>query len=131
MKNSHQPFHSLFFSFNYLSLATLYYLRYVPALALSQVSGINLHIITTFTSIVCIFYTTFGGLKVLNFSVYFSLDVTNFFYLLKAVVYTDALQLIMMIGGIVCVMCLGLKDTGGLENVLKVADDGGRLIFFK
>jgi hypothetical protein len=37
---------------------------YVPALALSQVSGINLHLITMSTSILCIFYTTVGGLKV-------------------------------------------------------------------
>lgn len=36
---------------------------YVPALAFSQVSGINLHIITLVTSIICIFYTTIGGLK--------------------------------------------------------------------
>lgn len=38
---------------------------YVPALALSQVSGINLHYITFGTSIICIFYTTVGGLKVI------------------------------------------------------------------
>jgi len=34
---------------------------YVPALAFSQVSGINVHVITCFTSLICIFYTTIGG----------------------------------------------------------------------
>ncbi|XP_070495051.1 sodium-coupled monocarboxylate transporter 1-like [Chironomus tepperi] len=83
---------------------------YVPALALSQVSGINLHLITTFTSIICIFYTTFGGLK--------------------AVLWTDTLQLIMMIGGIVCVMFLGLSHQGGFSEVLKTAYENGRLDLF-
>lgn len=46
-------------------------------------------------------------------------------------VYTDALQLIMMIGGIICVMFLGLNVTGGLGNVIRTADEGGRLILFK
>lgn len=45
--------------------------------------------------------------------------------------YTDALQLIMMIGGIICVMFLGLNVTGGLGSVIRTADEGGRLILFK
>lgn len=36
---------------------------YVPALAFSQVTGINLHWITPIISLVCIFYTTVGGLR--------------------------------------------------------------------
>lgn len=83
----------------------------MPALALSQVSGINLHIITCATSMICIFYTTVGGLK--------------------AVVWTDTLQFILMIGGLVCVIILGLTSTGGIVNVWETAEDGGRLIFFK
>jgi solute carrier family 5 (sodium-coupled monocarboxylate transporter), member 8/12 len=87
------------------------FFSYVPALALSQVSGINLHIITCVTSMICIFYTTVGGLK--------------------AVVWTDTLQFILMIGGLVCVIILGLTSTGGFMNVWETADAGGRLIFFK
>jgi hypothetical protein len=37
----------------------------------------------------------------------------------------------MMIGGIICVMFLGLNITGGLSEVLRKADEGRRLIFFK
>jgi Na+/proline symporter len=84
---------------------------YVPALAFSQVSGINLHIITFVTSLICVFYTTVGGLK--------------------AVVWTDTLQFLLMIGAISCVIFLGLDATGGFANVWNAADRGGRLIFFK
>lgn len=83
----------------------------MPALALSQVSGINLHIITCATSIICIFYTTVGGLK--------------------AVVWTDTLQFMLMIGGVLSVTVLGLMSTGGFMNVWNTADTGGRLKFFK
>lgn len=89
----------------------LWCFSYVPALALSHVSGINLHIITCVTSMICIFYTTVGGLK--------------------AVVWTDTLQFLLMIGGLVCVIVLGLISTGGFVNVWETADAGGRLIFFK
>ena len=84
---------------------------YVPALAFSQVSGINLHVITLTTSMICVFYTTVGGLK--------------------AVVWTDTLQFGLMIGAVVCVITLGLAETGGILNVLETADRGGRLILFK
>lgn len=39
------------------------------------------------------------------------IEINYYFYL--AVVYTDALQLVMMIGGIICVIFLGLNITGG------------------
>lgn len=84
---------------------------YVPALAFSQVTGINLHIITFVTSLICVFYTTVGGLK--------------------AVVWTDTIQFILMLGAIFTVIYLGLDTTGGLSNVWSAADRGGRLIFFK
>lgn len=84
---------------------------YVPALAFSQVSGINLHVITFATSLICIFYTTIGGLK--------------------AVVWTDTLQFLLMLGAITCVIVLGLNTTGGFSNVWEAADRGGRLTFFK
>lgn len=84
---------------------------YVPALAFSQVSGINLHLISLSTSLVCVLYTSIGGLK--------------------AVVWTDTLQFILMIGATVIVIILGLNSTGGFVNVWNTADNGGRLIFFK
>jgi sodium-coupled monocarboxylate transporter 8/12 len=84
---------------------------YVPALAFSQVSGINLHAISLSTSLVCVMYTSIGGLR--------------------TVVWTDTLQFILMLAAIACVITLGLQTTGGFANVWNAAENGGRLIFFK
>ncbi|GJQ68437.1 hypothetical protein Trydic_g17023 [Trypoxylus dichotomus] len=72
---------------------------YIPALAFSQASGISVHVITPIICAVCIFYTTVGGLK--------------------AVVWTDALQFLLMIGSIVAIFCLGVSTTGGFEIIWK------------
>lgn len=71
----------------------------------------NLHIISSVTSVICIFYTTVGGIK--------------------AVVWTDTLQFLLMSGSLVCLTVLGLISAGGFENVWNTSDAGGRLIFFK
>lgn len=86
-------------------------LVYAPALAFSQVTGVNLYVITPITCVICIFYTTFGGLR--------------------AVVWTDTLQFGSMIGALFAVMYLGTSKLGGVSEVFKIADRGGRLIFFE
>uniref|UniRef100_A0A182NTY1 Sodium/solute symporter n=1 Tax=Anopheles dirus TaxID=7168 RepID=A0A182NTY1_9DIPT len=83
---------------------------YVPALAFSQVTGINLHVITPVICVICIFYTTVGGLR--------------------AVVWTDTLQFVLMIGACIAVIVLGIYSVGGFMEVWKAADRGERLIFF-
>ncbi|KRT84249.1 hypothetical protein AMK59_1454 [Oryctes borbonicus] len=80
---------------------------YVPALALSQATGININVITPVVCIVCIFYTSFGGLK--------------------AVVWTDVLQFTVMISSIIVVFYLGLTSTGGLANIWEKNLKYGRL----
>lgn len=60
---------------------------------------------------ICIFYTTIGGLK--------------------AVVWTDTLQFLLICGSVFCVTILGLYSMGGIKNVWDVSDAGGRLVFFK
>ncbi|KAH8361152.1 hypothetical protein KR200_012254, partial [Drosophila serrata] len=80
---------------------------YVPALAFNQVTGINIHIITPIVCLVCIFYTTVGGLK--------------------AVVWTDVIQTVIMIGAIFFVVIKGTLDVGGLGVVIQRNYDSGRL----
>ncbi|XP_054261819.1 sodium-coupled monocarboxylate transporter 1-like isoform X3 [Macrosteles quadrilineatus] len=82
---------------------------YVPALAFSQVTGVNLHLITPLVSIVCIFYTTVGGLK--------------------AVVWTDTLQTILMLAGVVVVLVMGTWHLGGPGVVWERNRLSGRLEF--
>lgn len=84
---------------------------YVPALAFNQVTGINIHLISPVICVVCIFYTTIGGLK--------------------AVVWTDTLQFILMIGASLAVIILGTMSVGSVGDVFKIADRGERIIFFK
>ncbi|KAH8313392.1 hypothetical protein KR067_005180, partial [Drosophila pandora] len=80
---------------------------YVPALAFNQVTGINIHIITPIVCLVCIFYTTAGGLK--------------------AVVWTDVIQTVVMVGAILFVIIKGTIDVGGLGVVIQRNLDSGRL----
>ncbi|KAJ9582262.1 hypothetical protein L9F63_003391 [Diploptera punctata] len=83
---------------------------YVPALAFGQVSGINIHLITPAVSIICIFYTTLGGLK--------------------AVVWTDTLQQIIMMVSSVVVIFLGVIAVGGLDKMWQINLEGDRIEFF-
>ncbi|KAJ3634046.1 hypothetical protein MTP99_010956 [Tenebrio molitor] len=83
---------------------------YVPALAFSQVTGINLHLVTPLVCTVCIFYTTLGGLK--------------------AVVWTDTIQTVMMFGALTAVMFMGVSSVGGFGEVWRRSEDGGRIDFF-
>ncbi|EDX14493.1 GD21248 [Drosophila simulans] len=79
---------------------------YVPALAFNQVTGINIHVITPIVCLVCIFYTTAGGLK--------------------AVVWTDVIQTVIMIGAVIFVIIKGTLDVGGLGVVIQRNLDSGR-----
>ncbi|MBZ3886021.1 Sodium-coupled monocarboxylate transporter 2 [Sciurus carolinensis] len=80
---------------------------YAPALALNQVTGFDLWGSVFATGIVCTFYCTLGGLK--------------------AVVWTDAFQMVVMIVGFLSVLIQGSALNGGLQNVLEQATNGSRL----
>lgn len=86
-------------------------LVYAPAIAFSQVTGVNLYVITPITCVICIFYTTFGGVR--------------------AVIWTDTLQFTAMVGAIGAVIYLGTSQLGGFAEVFRLADEGKRLIFFE
>lgn len=96
------------------ALSTLFFIPvviYVPALAFSQVSGVNLHLITPILCVICIFYTTVGGLR--------------------AVVWADTIQFLLMLVAIFAIIALGLIDIGGVSEVWTRAQRGGRLIWFE
>ncbi|XP_017026629.1 sodium-coupled monocarboxylate transporter 2 isoform X1 [Drosophila kikkawai] len=82
---------------------------FVPALAFSQVTGYNIHLINTVISSICVFYTMLGGIK--------------------AVVWTDVVQGGVMLLSVILVAVLGTSNTGGLGNVLTNAAEGGRFDF--
>uniref|UniRef100_A0A671F2Y6 Solute carrier family 5 member 12 n=1 Tax=Rhinolophus ferrumequinum TaxID=59479 RepID=A0A671F2Y6_RHIFE len=83
---------------------------YAPALALNQVTGFDLWGSVFATGIVCTFYCTLGGLK--------------------AVVWTDAFQMVVMIVGFLTVLIQGSAQAGGFHNVLEQSTNGSRLTIF-
>lgn len=80
-------------------------LYYLPIL----VTGVNIHLINTIVSSICVFYTMLGGIK--------------------AVVWTDVVQAGVMLLSVVMVGVLGTMRTGGLSAVLENASAGGRFNF--
>lgn len=75
------------------------------------VTGVNLKFIIIIVSLVCIFYTTIGGLK--------------------SVVWTDTIQYIMMNGAIFTILMLGIPNEGGIKEIWRKAEESGRIEFFK
>lgn len=78
---------------------------------MNQVSGINLHLIGGVVCIICVFYTLVGGIK--------------------AVVHTDAWQIIIMFISVVVVVIIGSIHLDGPVKVFERANEGGRIEFLK
>ncbi|KAF5288170.1 hypothetical protein FQA39_LY03938 [Lamprigera yunnana] len=83
---------------------------YLPSLAFSQVTGVNLHLIAAVTSCVCIFYTAIGGIK--------------------TVVWTDTVQFFIMAITFIVVFCLGLSKVNGISHMFQRASIGHRVDIF-
>uniref|UniRef100_A0A1B6JU79 Sodium/solute symporter n=2 Tax=Homalodisca liturata TaxID=320908 RepID=A0A1B6JU79_9HEMI len=83
---------------------------YVPALAFNQVTGVSVHIITPIVSLICVFYTSFGGLK--------------------AVVWTDTLQSAFTLGSVIFVVILGFLKIGSISEVFRINGESSRLELF-
>ncbi|KAJ8300303.1 hypothetical protein KUTeg_021822 [Tegillarca granosa] len=94
------------------ALETLLYMAvvlYAPALALNQVTGLSLWGSILSVGAVVTFYTSMGGLK--------------------AVLWTDTFQTLVVIGSLIGVIAIGSAHLGGLGEVWRIADLGGRIEF--
>ncbi|XP_011176580.2 sodium-coupled monocarboxylate transporter 1 isoform X3 [Zeugodacus cucurbitae] len=80
---------------------------YVPALTFSQISGVGVHTITPIVIAICIFYTTVGGIK--------------------CVVWTDAIQSLIMYSSLITLIVKGTYDVGGIKILWQRNAEGGRL----
>lgn len=81
---------------------------YAPALALEQVTGLPLWFTILCTGVVTTIYTTFGGMR--------------------AVIWTDVMQLIVLFGGMVIIMFTATSHLpGGWGQVVDTAGGSGRL----
>lgn len=82
---------------------------YAPSLALNSVTGFSLWGSVIAVGIVCTFYTTLGGMK--------------------AVLWTDAFQVGIMLIGLLTTLIQGSIEAGGFSNAWQSAKDSGRVVF--
>lgn len=82
---------------------------YGPSLALNAVTGFTLWGAVVTVGAVCTFYTSLGGMK--------------------AVMWTDSFQTIMMIMGLLIVLIKGSMEVGGFGNAWNIASENGRIKF--
>ncbi|XP_026179372.1 sodium/iodide cotransporter isoform X2 [Mastacembelus armatus] len=93
-------------------VATLLYtgiVIYAPALILNQATGLNMWVSLFSTGIICTLYTTLGGMK--------------------AVIWTDVFQILVMLLGFVAIFIHGTVLVGGPVQVLEIAKNGSRINF--
>ncbi|XP_042858819.1 sodium-coupled monocarboxylate transporter 1-like [Penaeus japonicus] len=83
---------------------------YAPSLALSSVTSLPTWVSVIIMGSICTFYITIGGVK--------------------AVVYTDVIQTLVMFFGVLAVVIVVCSNMGGIGEVWEVAGQGGRLEFF-
>ncbi|GBN39921.1 Sodium-coupled monocarboxylate transporter 2 [Araneus ventricosus] len=84
---------------------------YAPALALSAVTSLSMWMSVISVGLVCTFYCTLGGMK--------------------AVLWADVFQAVLMFVCLFAVIVQGCLLLGGIGNVFEIADEGGRLFFPK
>ncbi|KAL3843173.1 hypothetical protein ACJMK2_021124 [Sinanodonta woodiana] len=83
---------------------------YGPSTALNSVTPLPTWSVIIIIGVVCTFYTTLGGLK--------------------AVIWTDVFQTIVMFAGMLAVLIKGCNVLGGVERVWEIAYKGDRIEFF-
>ncbi|XP_035683966.1 sodium-coupled monocarboxylate transporter 1-like [Branchiostoma floridae] len=83
---------------------------YTPSLALNAVTGLTLWGAVAAVGVVCTFYTTLGGMK--------------------AVMWTDTFQIVVMVAGFLAVIIQGTIEVGGPARVWEINGQGERLEFF-
>ncbi|KAL5018112.1 hypothetical protein ScPMuIL_003834 [Solemya velum] len=84
---------------------------YGPSLALNAVTGLSLWGSVVAVGLVCVFYTMLGGMK--------------------AVLWADSLQILIIVAGILCIVIEGCRVMGGIDEVWNIANDNGRILFFE
>ena len=102
----------IFASVCFIMLTCLYLaiVVYAPALALAQVTGMDMNLSIGLTFLVCIFYTALGGIK--------------------AVIWTNVFQALCMITSCLVVVILGEEASGGSAKVFELSYKSKRIELF-
>lgn len=95
-------------SFMLLHIGRIAIVLYLPALALAAVSDINVSASILIIGVLCLIYTVIGGIE--------------------AVVWTDAIQaLVLMAGAILCLVLAVLRVDGGFNGIMEIANHDAKL----
>jgi solute carrier family 5 (sodium-coupled monocarboxylate transporter), member 8/12 len=84
---------------------------FAPAIVLEAVTGLDRLISILVVGLACTFYSTLGGMK--------------------AVLFTDLLQSMLMFGAVFSIVIFSSFQLGGFEVIFQKAKEGGRLAFDK
>lgn len=84
---------------------------YAPAIVLEAVTGLDRLVSILVVGLVCTLYSTLGGMK--------------------AVLFTDLLQSLLMFGAVASVLICTSIQLGGFGKMFEIAKEGGRLDFSK
>jgi len=80
---------------------------FLPSLALSVVTGLNVHACIVVMGVLCVFYTVLGGIE--------------------AVIWTDVLQVFVLVGGaVLCLVLIAFQVPGGWNGMNDVAEAAGK-----
>ncbi|UJR32988.1 hypothetical protein I4U23_020450 [Adineta vaga] len=97
------------FAFSFFMLIYMAIVLYAPALALSQTTGLNIWLSVVSIGVICTFYSSVGGMK--------------------AVIWTDVLQALVILIGLLAAIIQGFIALGGVRRTFSIASKGGRIQF--
>ncbi|CAF0763466.1 unnamed protein product [Adineta steineri] len=97
------------FAFSFFMLIYMAIVLYAPALALSQTTGLNIWLSVVSIGVICTFYSSVGGMK--------------------AVIWTDVLQALVILVGLLATIIQGFISNGGVKQTFSKASRGGRIEF--
>lgn len=97
------------FSFMIAHVGRIAIVLYLPAVALAAVSNINIYAAIIIIGILCVIYTVMGGIE--------------------AVVWTDAIQAVVLLGGaILCFILVVVRLDGGFDELFSIAHADSKLL---
>ena len=87
-------------TFMLMQLARMGIVLYLPAIAISSVTSMNVYLIIAMMGIFCTIYTVMGGME--------------------AVIWTDVVQVVVLLGGaILCIVIAAMQVDGGIGQVIE------------
>lgn len=97
-------------SFMAFQVARMAIVVFLPSLALSTVTGVDVYLCIVTIGVMSTAYTVLGGME--------------------AVVWTDVLQVFVLVGGLFVALLLAVDGAGGMGPALDIARAGGKLRWF-